>query len=85
MIRFLFILFVYVFSPVGLCAQGIKTKISEKIVLTDYIGISQHTFYAGEDVTIHAYKKKGGRYHFIVETEYYATSFNSNKIPFLFH
>lgn len=80
--RTLLCLIVCVFSLIGLYAQSIKTSFSEKIVLTDYIGIPQHTFYAGESVTIHAYKKKSDRYHFLIETEDYAASINSNKIPF---
>lgn len=82
--KFLLVLIVCTLSSVEVCAQGIKTSFSEKVVLSYYVeySLKQHTFYAGESVTIHAFKKKGGRYHFIVETEYYATSFNSNKIPF---
>ena len=82
--KFLFVLIVCTLSSVEVCAQGIKTSFSEKVVLSYYVEyrLKQHTFYAGESVTIHAFKKKNGRYHFIVETEYYATSFNCNNIPF---
>lgn len=80
--KFLFVLIVCVYSPIVLCAQGIKTSFSERIVLKDIIGYPQHTFYSGENVTLHAYKKKGGRHYFLVETEDYATIFNSNNIPF---
>lgn len=82
--KFLFFLIVCAISSVEVCAQGIKTSFSEKVVLSYYFeySLKQHTFYAGESVTIHAFKKKGGRYHFVVETEYYATSLNCDKIPF---
>ena len=76
------ILIVCIFSSAIIYAQSVKTSFSEKIVLTDIIGFPQHTFYGGESVTIHAYKKKGNKYHFLVETENYATSFNCNRIPF---
>ncbi|MBQ9285694.1 MAG: hypothetical protein IJ209_05365, partial [Bacteroidaceae bacterium] len=82
--KFLFVLIVYTLSSVGICAQGIKTSFSEKVVLSYCVeySLKQHTFYAGESATIHAFKKKGGRYYFVVETEYYATSLNCDKIPF---
>lgn len=82
--KFLFVLIVCTLSSVGICAQGIKTSFSEKVVLSYYVeySLKQHTFYAGESVTIHAFKKKGGRYYFVVETEYYATILNCDKIPF---
>ena len=76
------ILIVCISSSAIIYAQSVKTSFSEKIVLTDIIGFPQHTFYGGESVTIHAYKKKGNKYHFLVETENYATSFNCNRIPF---
>lgn len=80
--KFVLFLIVCVLSFIGLYAQGIKTNFSEKIVQTDIIGFPQHTFYAGESVTIHAYKKKSGRYHFLLETEDYATIINCSNIPF---
>lgn len=76
------LLIVCIFSSAILYAQSVKTSFSERIALKDFIGIPQHTFFGGESVTIHAYKKKGNRYHFLVETENYATSFSCNKIPF---
>jgi hypothetical protein len=80
--KFVLVLIVCVFSFIWSYAQGIKTNFSEKIVLTDIIGYPQHTFYAGESVTIHAYKKKSGKYHFLIETEDYATIINCCNIPF---
>lgn len=80
--KFVLVLIVCVFSFIWSYAQGIKTNFSEKIVLTDIIGYPQHTFYAGESVTIHAYKKKSGKYHFLIETEDYATIINCSNIPF---
>lgn len=80
--KFVLFLIVCVLSFIGLYAQGIKTNFSEKIVLTNIIGSPQHTFYAGESVTIHAYKKKSGKYHFLIETEDYATIINCSNIPF---
>ena len=80
--KFVLVLIVCVFSSVGLHAQSIKTSFSERIVLTDIIGFPQYTFYAGESVTIHAYKKKSGKYNFLIETEDNATIINCSNIPF---
>lgn len=71
-----------VFYFFGIYAQNVRTSFSETIVLKDIVGIPQHTFYSGESVTIHAYKKKGDKNHFLVETENYATSFNCTGTPF---
>ena len=80
----IFFFIVCALSSVEVCAQGIKTSFSEKVVLSYYVEyrLKQHTFYAGESATIHAFKKKSGRYYFVVETDYYATSLNCDKIPF---
>lgn len=78
----IFLLIHCILFSVGLFAQSIKTSFSEEISLTDIIGSRIHTFYSGESVTIHAYKKKSSRYLFLVETENYATIINCNKIPF---
>ena len=80
--KFLILLISCIIYSTGLFAQGINTSFSEKIVLTDNIGFPQHTFYAGQNVTIHAYKKKSGRYHFLIETYNYAASISCNRIPF---
>jgi hypothetical protein len=77
------LLIICIIISVGSFAQGIRTKFTEGIRLTDFVGSTIHTFYSGESVTIHAYKKKSGRYHFLVETDNYATTLICNNIPFL--
>ena len=42
----------------------------------------QHSFKEGDAVTVFAYKKKGSRYYFMVETKDYANHFNMTYIPF---
>lgn len=76
------LLIISVYISIGSFAQSIRTSFTERIRLTDFVGSTVHTFYSGESVTIHAYKKKNGIYHFLVETDNYATILNCNSIPF---
>lgn len=78
----MFLLIICVFISVGSFAQSIRTKFTEGIRLTDFVGSTIHAFYSGESVTIHAYKKKSGIYHFLIETDNYATFLKCKKIPF---
>ena len=76
-----FLLFICVYISVGSFAQSIRTKFTEGIRLTDFVGSTIHAFYSGESVTIHAYKKKSGIYHFLIETDNYATFLKCKNIP----
>lgn len=44
--------------------------------------ISDHYFKKGDEVIIHAYKKKSDNHYFLVETEYYANIIESPDVPF---
>ena len=80
--KILLLLIVCACSSVRLFAQSIKTSFVVGTKLTNIAGIPIHTFYSGEIVTIHAYKKRSSRYHFLVETDNYAANINCTNIPF---
>lgn len=65
----------------SLYSQSLKTTFNDRIELKQYYSVL-HTFAFGDSVTIHAYKKKGDKYHFLIETDEYAGVINCNKIPF---
>lgn len=63
----------------------IKTIVTEPITIsknTYYSSEIEHSFAFGDSVTIHAYKKKSNKYHFLVETDDYANVISCNNIPF---
>ena len=63
----------------------IKTTVTEPITIsknTYYSSEIEHSFAFGDSVTIHAYKKKSNKYHFLVETADYANVISCSNIPF---
>ena len=78
--KYLLLVVLAVFSK-SLYSQSLRTVFNDRIEIKQYYSV-QHTFALGDSVNIHAYKKKGDKYHFLIETDDYANVIICNKIPF---
>ena len=78
--KYLLLVVLAMFSE-SLYSQSLRTAFNDRIELKQYYSV-QHTFALGDSVNIYAYKKKGDRYHFLIETDDYADVINCSKIPF---
>ena len=78
--KYLLFVVLSVFSET-LYSQSLRTAFNDRIELKQYYSVI-HTFALGDSVNIYAYKKKGDKYHFLIETDDYANVIICNKIPF---
>lgn len=61
-------------------AQTITTSVQKNFSANDTKGV--YEFKQGDKVTIHGFKKKEGKFNFVVETDYFAELLTLSDIPF---